>query len=374
MFTSLPITKLFYWLDTGYATPPMNKNHPVIIYGAGNFGKGLFNFVQGKGFTILAFLDKKAIPNQIWMDTPVLLPDSQELTDAQRKNCTVLIAVHNRDVDLLPIMLYLKKLGFEHILNPVEYYDSFFPLESNRFWLTSQLAYKSWEEEISKTFSLWEDESSQSLYLALLTQRIKGDYSILPRPDLAHQYFPPTIPSWKYPLRFVDCGAYDGDTLHFMKKNNLPFENVIAFEPDPEIFFRLSNYMAVEWDSLYTLYPCGVSLKTAQVHFSRDGGEGGKISHSGESIIQTVSLDDVIFGFHPNVIKMDIEGLEVKGLLGARKIIEKDRPSLAICVYHEPQHLWQIPLMIEQWDLGYKFYLRSHAFNGFETVMYAIAS
>jgi FkbM family methyltransferase len=356
------------------------KNHFIerastfAIYGAGNFGKELFNFVQSKGFTILAFLDRKAIPNQIWKDTPVLLPDSQELTEAQRKNCTVLIAVHNRDVDLLPIISYLKILGFEHILNPVEYYDSFFPLESNRFWLTSQIAYKNLEEEISKTFSLWEDESSQSLYLALLTQRIKGDYSILPRPDQAHQYFPPTIPSWNYPLRFVDCGAYDGDTLLFMKKNKIPVEDVIAFEPDSKIFLKLSQFSRSEWNSSAILFPCGVHSTTTQMHFTSDGGEGGKVSASGDSIIQVVSLDDVVFGFHPNLIKMDIEGAEVDGLLGARKIIERDRPGLAICVYHEPQHLWQIPLMINQWNLGYKFYLRSHAFNGFDTVMYAIAS
>jgi hypothetical protein len=69
---------------------------------------------------------------------------------------------------------------------------------------------------------------------------------------------------------------------------------------------------------------------------------------------------------------MDIEGAEVEALRGARKTIEKHRPLLAICLYHQPQHLWEIPFLIKSWNLDYTFFIRSHYFNGFDTLLYAV--
>jgi len=57
--------------------------------------------------------------------------------------------------------------------------------------------------------------------------------------------------------------------------------------------------------------------------------------------------------------------------LGARQTVVEHRPSLAICLYHCPEHLWQIPSLLRDWDLGYRFYLRAHCFNGLELVLYA---
>ncbi|HWQ41412.1 MAG TPA: FkbM family methyltransferase [Desulfosporosinus sp.] len=93
----------------------------------------------------------------------------------------------------------------------------------------------------------------------------------------------------------------------------------------------------------------------------------------GNSSTRTFALDDVFYNFRANLIKMDIEGAKFDALQGAYKIIEQDWPGLAICVYHHPTHLWQIPEVINSWHLGYSFYERTHAINGFDTVLYAIS-
>ena len=93
-----------------------------------------------------------------------------------------------------------------------------------------------------------------------------------------------------------------------------------------------------------------------------------------KTISQVVALDDVLHGYQPNLIKMDCEGAEIEGLLGAKDTIIQNRPGLAICVYHAPDHLWKIPMLIQKWDMGYEFYLRNHAYNGFDIVMYAVNS
>lgn len=37
-----------------------------------------------------------------------------------------------------------------------------------------------------------------------------------------------------------------------------------------------------------------------------------------------------------------------------------EKPKLAICVYHKPHDLWEIPKLILKLNPSYKFYLRQH--------------
>jgi FkbM family methyltransferase len=202
--------------------------------------------------------------------------------------------------------------------------------------------------------------------------RTHGNTEILPIPDMAHQYFPNDIPAWSSPIRFIDCGAYDGDTLRNALNLGIKFENIALFEPDHSNFNSLIQFISKRWDTPACCWPCGVYSSTDHMHFALKGGEGGKLHAASNNIIQVVALDDVLYGFRPNLIKMDIEGAEIEALLGAKRQIIENKPGLAISVYHHPRHLWQIPLMVKTWNLDYRFYLRMHGHNGFETVMYAI--
>ena len=69
---------------------------------------------------------------------------------------------------------------------------------------------------------------------------------------------------------------------------------------------------------------------------------------------------------------MDIEGFELNALEGAKDTIKKYRPKLAICLYHKPQDLWEIPLFIKSIDSNYKIFIRHHTDLLNETVCYAI--
>lgn len=69
---------------------------------------------------------------------------------------------------------------------------------------------------------------------------------------------------------------------------------------------------------------------------------------------------------------MDIEGAEYEALLGSVNTIKKYRPALAICLYHKPEHLFKIPLLIKSWNLNYEFFIRFHGNNLFETVLYCV--
>src|SRR5262249_32922394 len=134
-------------------------------------------------------------------------------------------------------------------------------------------------------------------------------------------------------------------------------EEILAFEPDPENYEHLVKKFT---DRVRIFIPCGVSSSNCSVQFVTGSGEGSHQVQTGGISVQMVRIDDVAPGFGPNLIKMDVEGGELNALEGARSTISRFKPGLALSLYHRPDDLWRIPLLIHGWDLGYRFFVRGH--------------
>ena len=74
------------------------------------------------------------------------------------------------------------------------------------------------------------------------------------------------------------------------------------------------------------------------------------------------------------MIKMDIEGSELKALKGAENHIIKDKPKLLLSVYHGYEELLTLWEYLEKLDLSYHYYLRYYGGPIFPTeiVLFAI--
>ena len=69
---------------------------------------------------------------------------------------------------------------------------------------------------------------------------------------------------------------------------------------------------------------------------------------------------------------MDIEGAEPSALRGATGTLRAKAPTLAVCLYHAREHLWQIPKAICDANPHYRVFLRRHSDECWETVAYAL--
>ncbi|EOS66974.1 FkbM family methyltransferase [Oscillibacter sp. 1-3] len=94
----------------------------------------------------------------------------------------------------------------------------------------------------------------------------------------------------------------------------------------------------------------------------------------GEIVVPVATIDEIVEKENPKVtmIKMDIEGSELEALKGAKKTIQRNKPKLAICIYHKPEDMLEIPLYIKSLVPEYKLYVRHHSNSNVETVLYAV--
>ena len=105
--------------------------------------------------------------------------------------------------------------------------------------------------------------------------------------------------------------------------------------------------------------------------FDASLGSASKLSGAGTVRVEATSLDAAVTG-KVDFVKLDVEGAEFKALIGAAKTIEKHKPKLAVCVYHDQLDFLRIPELILGAHPDYKVYLRHYTQGVFETVMFFV--
>lgn len=220
------------------------------------------------------------------------------------------------------------------------------------------------------------DDLSRKTLMAFIEQRVGGKYGPIEPLAVPDQYFTDTVYRLHDREVFVDCGAYDGDTLRdftrALKDHNgsETFRKIYAFEPNEEPFATLlRNYGSS--DSVICIRK-GVWNEKATLRFSSDRLRSSKLSDSGDVSIEVDRMDDMIPYAEPTLMKMDLEGSELAALEGGRDLINKHAPKIAVCVYHKNNDLFLIPAFIESLDVSYNLHLRAHESKSSEIVLYCI--
>lgn len=150
----------------------------------------------------------------------------------------------------------------------------------------------------------------------------------------AKQYFefPKLYPKGK---AFVDAGCYRGETsLRFAKWCDGDFSEIFAFEPDESNFIHCRGIAENNPDLKMKVFQAGVGKNPGIARFTSFGTTGSHVvggvnlvPEGGiETEIKILSIDDIVGDSLVGFIKMDIEGSEYDALVGAEKVIMRDKP------------------------------------------------
>lgn len=334
------------------------KEGDKVIFGAGDCGHRIYDLLHGYHIQILCFCDNR-MGGCIDEKTGLKIIRPEEMKDTTGYP-EILICVEDRNTHQV-IIEQLALLGYKeaqiHIMN--EY-----------FYLQAEEYLDIHIEEYLKAYQIMEDEFSRQVYLEKMKKTfLLRDISQIVSP-CEEEYFDEKIILTEKEV-FIDCGGFDGDSaLRFIEQCNGKYKDIIIFEPE------LSKKAIIEKnmkDNRYKLYPFGVWSKCTKLYFNAMGTSSSRISErKGECMIETVALDEFVYDSKPTYIKMDVEGAEQEALKGCKKIIQNYKPKLAICIYHKPDDLYRIPVMIKEMNPEYKLYVRQYADAWFDTVLYAV--
>jgi FkbM family methyltransferase len=349
----------------------INETKKIAIYGAGTFGKIFYEALNKK---INFFIDDFSI-NDTYLNKPI-----KKLDDVSQ-NTTIYISALQYSKKIEGELLskgYTNVINFTksimcipNILEEISHY--------NYLWLISDKSKMLNEEKLNKVVKLLKDEKSKTILHNIINLRKTFDIKYYINP-IGTEYFPNDVPILKNleQINFIDCGAYIGDTIDELMKQNKNINSTISFEPDKKnlskLNIKLSRLKDKFPDTNFLVYPAGAYSKNAILKFSNNGIDSSASFNDNSTLqVPVVSLDSVILNSNPNYIKMDIEGAEKEAIIGAKKTIQKHKPNLAICLYHKAEDLWELPLLINEIEPSYDMYVRVHEDLCLSTVLYCIS-
>lgn len=286
------------------------KDKDIILYGAGDDARANLHYVVGdKRFK--GFCDRDVLKQQSGVDGyTVISPE-----DLLKRDCNILISTHR---GYNAIKDYLISNGVEesriHLMSPY-----LFAMQKEQYFNTDFLKFQ--KDEV-----------------------------------------------------FVDAGCCDMQTSLMLQKHCESIKKIYAFEPDRknyEICKKIAKEYFPETDVSVICKGTWSDNKTLFFDATSDG--ASHISEQGNDSIEVTTIDEVVDGSLPvTFIKMDVEGAELESLKGAKETIQRDKPKLAICIYHKPEDMYDLPLYIKGLVPEYKLYLRHHSNGNGETVLYCV--
>ena len=190
--------------------------------------------------------------------------------------------------------------------------------------------------------------------------------------ELPDGYF--DMPFLEYEDRetFVDAGSFDLMSTVQLRRHCRCLEKVFAFEPDSQNFHRMRENKERYHLPQAELHNCGTWSQKGKLRFRADATTGARLDVEGNISVDVDTIDNIVGEEKITFIKMDVEGAELESLKGASSTIKKDKPKLAICIYHKPEDLVEIPLYIKSLVPDYRLYVRHLSNVYLETVMYAV--
>lgn len=333
----------------------------VLIYGAGNTSRLYSECFANEDINIRYFVDRDPDKVGAFFDGKEII-SAERMADQCRKN-TVLICTGNAQT-YRAVKKDLDSMGMDSM--PVDTYV----FTKNR-------------EKILAVYDMLCDDISKATYANMILARMglaEIDLSLV----CENQYFGINeFAQYSSSEIFVDCGAFVGDTMerYLFIKSGI-FGKIFAFEPAAGNFAAMecrAERLKKEWavsDEKIELICAGIgeTSETGYVTREKNGSAslGAAISEAGTGpAVRVYSIDGYFKDQRISFLKADIESYEEKMLRGAKNVIKRDKPKIAVCIYHNAGDMYRIPLLVSELCSDYRLSVRQHYGNLTETVLYA---
>lgn len=240
-------------------------------------------------------------------------------------------------------------------IEPIDYWEGFsdhFDRERTRY------------EALQNRFS---DAASREVLARIINFRLSHDLDHM-RPfsdQQPRQYFENFIHYGEDEI-FADIGAFDGITSEEFARRCPDYKAIYVYEPNATNLAtahkRLNGDPRVKFEAV------ALGDRQGVVMFDHSG-SSSRIADAGGVEVVIERLDayiDTPFTF----LKMDVEGAEGSVIAGARDVIRRHHPKMAISVYHRPGDMIDIPHQVMAIRDDYELHLRHYTEGFTETVMY----
>jgi FkbM family methyltransferase len=356
----------FAWFD--------KELHPLALYGAGTLGRSVLKRLRVLGIEPVAFADDTPEKQGDLVDGVEVMTPS-EVVRRFSADTIFVVTILNPQLSFLKAKEKLHAGSTSRVVSFLSlawrYPEVFLPYY--QFEKPESLLEKS--AGIKRAFGLWSDEESRRQYVDQLRFRLYLDFESLPA-NSHEGYFPHDVIT---PLPdntvFVDCGAFDGDSIRdFITLQGNNFTRIYAFEPDAINFSRLKEFVAGKGLADKTeIFHAAVGQTRTRVAFNATGNMSATLASDGEETVELLPLDEIV---NPDegliFLKFDVEGGEDEALNGAQLLLKKAKPIVALSIYHRPDDLWSLPLRLHSFDPDYKYYLRTQGEDGMDVICYAV--
>ena len=350
---------------------PVEWHHGVIVYGAGKGGREFGRHAGRRGIPIRFFCDDDPARHGSEIDgKPVY--GSAMLGKCPHVPVVIALAEYHG------VLGKLRMMGVQHVCFSDDFFVHHVPKDAENSWVSGHfdraILDSAWQS-IHELDRLLSDDTSRQVLRGLLRYRWGRSLADLVMADYP-QYAHPVVHAVPGD-RVLDGGAWIGDTAEQFARAVGGRGKVFPFEPTPATIQTLVRSMQERgFTGVVEPINAGLGAIDGVARFSTTAADSGSfhITAGGNLEVRITAIDAFCQarGIRPAFIKMDIEGAELDAICGAERTIREQHPKLAICVYHKPRDLWEIPLRLREIHPAYRFYLGQHARGVTETVIYAI--
>jgi FkbM family methyltransferase len=357
----------------------------LLVFGAGSHARKVAKALAERGHHVQAFISTQPSAKSL-DDVPV--HSWQSLLDSRISPSTqILCAIFNPVDSYKELSGIACRYGFKELIMPWDYYPYLSEQLGWCYWLSPTPPISFEVIESSKPYmdvlSFLEDEESRVTFRRLHAFRNGDDldYSAMNSHD-RHYFNNLTLESklFNRSVTYLDVGAYNGDTLKLLV-SLVTVGRALLFEPDSdnyrELHLTLNELHELYPDMSIEAFPLALGNKDRFLSFSGHG-ESATLREAVDAVdcrqIHVVRFDDLFPFDIVDFIKIDAEGSDLEVLKGMELLIRRSRPILAVSLYHLPNDIIELPLAVKQMVDGfaYKYYIRQHMNNSFESVLYAV--